>query len=104
MSLRLLSKARDLLGRGWDRQGPALGIGGRRVEARNAEAQAWSLFGALAAAGRPMSADWDGAVRKLMEVTGEPSPLDLLNWSESAARTQDEVLGALEAACRAYLG
>lgn len=94
----ILEKVRDLIKIGWTNDGPARSLDGRRVEARSLEAIAWSLFGALAAVTRPMSASWESAVKLLLEVSDEPTPVALLDWSESRIRTQEEILEVLDIA------
>ena len=105
MPRAILERVEALIRRGWTSSVPARDSGGRRVEAKAIDAVSWSLFGALAAVSRPMSDEWQDAVKTLV-VAAQCSmpqcstPVDLLDWSEAAARTQEEVLAVVELALK----
>ncbi|MFL5928309.1 MAG: hypothetical protein ACJ77E_15370 [Gaiellaceae bacterium] len=99
---RILSRAHDLVTFGWCQGAEARDAAGVDVEPWDAKAVQWSLLGALVAAvdlpPNPEPA-YLGPLRRalsaLAEVVEEPS---LVKWNDDPERTQEHVVGILEAA------
>lgn len=100
MSREILKKVLSLVRKGWTTSGPARNKAGHRVDVNAIDACSWSLFGAFAAASKPISEEWRQAVRVLMAAAKCEKEVELLDWSEAGARTQEEVVAVLEKSLR----
>lgn len=92
-----LRAIRGRIEKGWSQGAYARDDFGEQVPLGSDQAVAWTLCGAFALAGKdgiPMG-HLPAALRALADVTGMVS---LNGWNDEAARTKDEVLGALDAA------
>jgi hypothetical protein len=105
--LQLLDEARGLLARGWCRGADARDASGSPVEPWAAEAETWSLLGAIVAAlereaaatGEMALDELSAALYALATVVEADS---LVAWNDLPGRNQLDVLRALDAAAAAY--
>ena len=99
---RILTRAHDLVSFGWCQGAEARDADGGETEPWDSQAVEWSLLGALVAAvDLPPDPEpaYLGPLRRalsaLAEVVEEPS---LARWNDAPERTQEHVIGVLEAA------
>jgi hypothetical protein len=95
VSADALRAVRARIASGWSREVGARDSAGNEVPLTSTDAAAWSLCSAFALAGKdgiPMN-HLPRALRALAEVTGMQS---MEAWNDDAARTQQQVLDALD--------
>lgn len=90
----MLNAAADLCERGWTQKASAINDQGDRVDPWDNEATAWCALGALCVAGGAERAEWEQALKSVVDVTGYL----LTYWNDQPGRTQEEVVAALRAA------
>lgn len=107
-AVELLRRASDLIRRGWTQHAESRGAGGAAVDPWQPTATRWSLLGALVAV---LEEQTDrGADLPLQQLADALDALalfvdsdSLAEWNDDPRRTQDDVIGVLEAAGEAAM-
>jgi hypothetical protein len=102
-AVELLRRASDLIRRGWTQHAESRDIAGAAVDPWQRAAICWSLLGALVAALEEQSdRGVDLALGQLADALDALALFvdsdSLADWNDDPRRTQDDVIGVLEAA------